>query len=340
MPYRVYQPSLHNTPLQKPYGFAWGRSLGLVKDFYMAQAKQAVFARFPSYSPADGLGAIGDERQIDQGIQEANSAYAQRVRTAWDAWYWGGTFYGMLKALSACGYTAVAAQALKNAYSLDGNGNLVITPLAGNGWKMDATQAFWSKFTLMLVQPLPAWWLTGAWNATTHSGTGAGTVSISGTATKDYRILMYVTGSGVPGVGTCSVSLDNGQTFANYTHLPGYAPINNVLIAVGGFALVDGNGNSTGLTMTFSGSFVAGDIYAITPVINVPGNGSNEQTRIKTITKRWQGAWTTLSRYVIHTSGFLYGWPQTDKYGLPVTGGTPIGSSIFYGNGSATYWSP
>jgi hypothetical protein len=98
------------TGLQDPYGQAFNRALGIVKDWFAQQARQAVFARFPDYAPLDALAQIGLERQIDQGLDvqlsvpETAPAYAARLVDAWNIWRLGGTAWGMLKAFAAQGF--------------------------------------------------------------------------------------------------------------------------------------------------------------------------------------------------------------------------------------------
>lgn len=110
MGYRDVQPALMPTALRGPYGQAYARALGIVKDFYAMQTRQAVQQRFPQYAAPDGQGAIGTERLIDQGndIQltspETYAAYGARLRDSWNIWKLGGTAWGMLKAFAAQGY--------------------------------------------------------------------------------------------------------------------------------------------------------------------------------------------------------------------------------------------
>lgn len=323
MPYRVYEPQIQPTALKGAYGQSWRRAHGLVKDYYSNVAKQGVKLRFPSYASSDALGAIGDERQIDRGQNETDAQYAPRVRTAWDAWYWGGTAGGILKALSAMGYTAVVPQVRQNAYSLDGSGNVVVTALGGTGWFIDTSSSFWSKFSVLFVQPLPTWWLAGGLTSVFHGGTGTGVVTASGTPTADERVLVWITTGGLVGTAQFKYSLDNGQTFSS------------AITTAASYSIP-----STPLGLGFSGTFTQNDTYSFAPTFNVPADGSAESLRIKSVVKRWQGAQATLSRYVIHTSGFILGWPTTNKLGAPPTGGTAGGAPIYLGGSTTTTWGP
>lgn len=161
MSYRQSEPQLAPTALQDPYGQSYLRARGIVKDYIAQQARQAVLQRFPQYAAADALGAIGDERSIDQGIDpqlspsETNAAYALRLRDAWNLWVKGGTAWGILLALAAQGYTtAHIIQQNGLEFSLSGS-NLVIA----------------TRSPLSLNPVLPRWgqgfWGTGQWGGAT-----------------------------------------------------------------------------------------------------------------------------------------------------------------------------
>jgi len=131
--YAKYEPALAQTPLQDPYGQAFLRAFGLVKDAYALQARVATSYRFPDFAPPDALAAIGAERLIDQGndpqlaTPETSAAYAARLKDAWNIWLKGGPAWGMLIALAAQGYTgAHVLQQNGIDFSLSG-GNLVMT---------------------------------------------------------------------------------------------------------------------------------------------------------------------------------------------------------------------
>lgn len=158
MSYAKYEPSLVPTPLQDPYGQAFLRAMGLQKDSYVFQAKQAVGYRFPDFAPPDALSAIGRERLIDQGIDpqlspsETSAAYAARLKDAWNIWLKGGTAWGMLIALAAQGYTgAHVLQQNGLDFSLSG-GNLVITtvPIFRSGDPF-------SRFLVYFPSPPSSW---------------------------------------------------------------------------------------------------------------------------------------------------------------------------------------
>jgi len=84
-------------------------------DVQVDRLKDAVEARFPDKAPADALAHIGSERGLVQGgsiagTAESNTAFATRLRTAWDlAWPYAGTPLAILLNLYySLGYQNVA----------------------------------------------------------------------------------------------------------------------------------------------------------------------------------------------------------------------------------------
>lgn len=145
MGYRNFQPAIQPTALQDPYGQAWMRAQGIVKDYLLDLARHATQLRFPSFASPDALGAIGSERLIDKGTSpqlgtpETDAAYAVRLKNAWSIWSLAGTAWGLLTAFKAQGYAPTLVQQNGLQFTLDGGGNVVITvgaPLAVPIWNM------------------------------------------------------------------------------------------------------------------------------------------------------------------------------------------------------------
>lgn len=300
-----------------PGGVAFHTAMGSVEDYLFSLAQQAVRARFASRSPADGLVQIGLERGMPRATQDTDGSYALRLINAWTTWQFAGTAYGVLRALYDAGYTsAVLCQYQKNYFQLDGNGNLIWGNLGGAGWREDAG-SFWSRFTVILPAPLPSGWLAGGTTSVFHGGPGTGTVTVTGTPTSDIRVELLVSTAGAAGGGTAKFkySLDGGATFSAATTLPN-----------GAFAIP-----GTAWTATFSGTFTLNDAYSWAPTFNVPADGSSEALRVKGLVNTWKSAMATVSRYVIHTSGWIWGWPITATWGAP---------GRFWGGSSITTWTP
>lgn len=159
MTYRRIQAELMPTGLRDQYGQSFNRSFGIVKDWLAQRARTAVMQRFPEKASEEGLGAIGQERGIDQGnsielpVVESAAAYAARVKDAWNLWTLGGTAWGMLKAFAAQGYFPYIKCANGLVYNVDGNLDLTIT----EGPPLPSLLGLWSHFFIWF-SPAPTSW--------------------------------------------------------------------------------------------------------------------------------------------------------------------------------------
>lgn len=83
------------------------RATALTLDALVESGKQAVKLRFPSFSPPDGLAAIGEERLEARAtvfVYEDDVAFAERLRTAWSRREFGGTKTGLSAVFEAFGF--------------------------------------------------------------------------------------------------------------------------------------------------------------------------------------------------------------------------------------------
>lgn len=84
------------------------QDLGGEKDIQFERARQAVLSNNPAKCPADALDVIGKERGLPRAASgESDAAYAERLRTCWDAadgWSFAGSHGGLLKALARAGF--------------------------------------------------------------------------------------------------------------------------------------------------------------------------------------------------------------------------------------------
>lgn len=314
--YQAYQPSLGPTWLKGTYGALWLRAFGQVKDGLVDRLKAGIKARMPLLAPHDALEALGVERGIDRATGESDTSYAARVQQAWDAWEFAGTAKGILVALAALGYTAAIGQANRRMFTLDGDGEVVVTTLPVGSWASDATQAFWSTFQVIFPQPLPTDWLAGGLTSVFHGGTGAGTATFTGTPTADYRIATKIMSTAAAGTATYQWSSDHGQTWSSTATTPTSAT------ALG----------TTGVSVAFSGALVSGDVYAVAPTFNVPASGSAEAEKIRLVVRKWQPATATNRGYVIVTRGETFGCPALHAIGA---GAANLG---FIGGSTTTTW--
>lgn len=96
--------------LQRAPGGDYQAALGTELDVVDDRIRQSVLASFPQApggvlaTPSDALDHIGADRLLPRISGEADAAYAERLRTAWDAWLLAGTYTGLLRALVRGGF--------------------------------------------------------------------------------------------------------------------------------------------------------------------------------------------------------------------------------------------
>jgi hypothetical protein len=169
MSYEQWFPSIAPPWLQGTVGRALLGAIGAHWDGIAARAKEGVKARFPLDCPEDALASIGEERSIVRGATETADAYRARLADAWTAWTWGGTAYGILKALEAVGFpmgtTGCTVVQQNGRWSqLDANGALVTGDLMNcvnrqdltgavnsrPGWTFEHRDNFYSTFGIII----------------------------------------------------------------------------------------------------------------------------------------------------------------------------------------------
>ncbi len=115
----------------------------------------------------------------------------------------------------------------------------------------------------------------------THAGSGSGTVSTAanaGTPTGEYNVLIKILTAGGLGAGTFQYSTNSGSTYSGSFQIPS-----------GGTFLI----GSTNVTVTFAGTFAAGDIYAFTTAW-ISQYGVDAQSSLS-LAVQCQDQWATLS---------------------------------------------
>jgi hypothetical protein len=76
-------------------------SLLLTAEDFLARAKLGLLARFPEYTPDDGLAPLGRDRRIRRGINEPSAAYGARLTGALDDLRTRGNPFALLRQLRA-----------------------------------------------------------------------------------------------------------------------------------------------------------------------------------------------------------------------------------------------
>ncbi|HXU65065.1 MAG TPA: hypothetical protein VN962_25375 [Polyangia bacterium] len=113
--YEVYQAGLAPPFLKGPNAAVVERQYGAEKDVQLERARQGLLANIPGVCPPDALDFIGQERGLLRATAESPSdnggardqAYAERLRTCWDAptgWAFAGSHAGLLYALDRAGF--------------------------------------------------------------------------------------------------------------------------------------------------------------------------------------------------------------------------------------------
>lgn len=166
MPYKDFLPRILPPSHRGPNGTAFWESIGQELDTQRQRALEAALVRFPGKAPVDALDEIGAERRIERGPGESDNAYAERLRTAWEAWETAGSHVGLLNALRHSGYTGAYIVQWNGLYAtLDGSNTLVLGTLGTcysrdpdhAGWMFDAADVHWAKFMLVVPSPVVAW---------------------------------------------------------------------------------------------------------------------------------------------------------------------------------------
>jgi hypothetical protein len=108
-----------NSPswLQGPNGGKFQGALGKDMDTVLDRVRQAAIAGYPdntnvagvlTNTPPDALKYIGADRGLPRITSETDVNYAERLRTAWDAWPLAGGYLGLLRALVRGGFPAAS----------------------------------------------------------------------------------------------------------------------------------------------------------------------------------------------------------------------------------------
>lgn len=138
--------------LAGPYGEAWSKAMGDGEDSLVALIKAAVKSRFISLTPPGGVEEIAKERGLRRGPAEGLPSFRERLRLAWDSWVFAGTAKGILTQLFAAGYRDVFVEQNRRQFTIDDNGNFLVTHLPAGSW-FTGYPIFWNKFDVVFMPP-------------------------------------------------------------------------------------------------------------------------------------------------------------------------------------------
>lgn len=156
--------------------------IGLHIDRLVEKMFQAQIAHMPGLGTPTALPALGQARLMPQGITEANSEYASRLRYSWDAWGFGGGDRGVLSTtlgalldlrpdalVVSC--TPDGSSAVWNEYLSGDNftdGTLAGAPshFVGLDWNWDGVYQWWRCFLVIYsVAPNANWTAPLKWGS-------------------------------------------------------------------------------------------------------------------------------------------------------------------------------
>jgi len=140
-------------PWKRQNGQALWRAAGKFLDVQEELLRQAILVGFPTkggldninfptnpqfaIAPSDALDAIGFDRGLPRAAAESpadnggakDQAYAARLLGAWQAWKYGGSHYGLLRALQLAGYADMVIAQVNGRWSMLTGGSGTIADL-------------------------------------------------------------------------------------------------------------------------------------------------------------------------------------------------------------------
>ena len=159
--YAVQVPLVQPGWLQGPYGQAWFRGLGSLKDSLVDRNRQGQNERFSLVASPDAVGAIAANMGIDAGFSETAAALRARLPGAFTTWTRAGSAWGLLEQLVAQGYSNVTVVTQAGIYystPIDPVAGPVVTiPSPGSSLTLNPG-GFWNVFWVIFTTPFPSNW--------------------------------------------------------------------------------------------------------------------------------------------------------------------------------------
>jgi hypothetical protein len=321
-------------------GAAWVNGWGTICDQIVAQMKESIKARFPDYGPADALPHQAGDRGLILSQFELEANERTRIKTAWDDWsrvgepaefltqlHWGGFGSAVLVQQNGLAYQLSAAptagvdptslltittlpnlvtpQTLAPTPQREGltvSGTLasqtpagaaatrIITsktiPSGNPWWRIDDRTDLCNRFEVLFPSGAPALMTYGI---ATFSGTNTATVVWNNPLR--FSDTSYLTLVGGPVVSTGSPPASISEDFASRT--------------------------TTGTVINSAGAWTGYVLVIAWPVgANPFANISDgDLNALRTLIRRWKPACTRCVGIRILSSGLMWGWPPTRKWG-------------------------
>lgn len=179
MPFEKWLPRQLPGPWRRQMGTALWTATGKLLDAQEDLMRQSILAGFPTKGaldnvtdptspvlvlPADdALDATGADRGLPRGPAETSADYAARLLVAWEQWKYGGSHYGLLRALAIAGYEDFIIVQQNGRYStLTGSAGTIADMTQGSlmacvtrsnhpGWMFDGRDDFFTVFGIVFT---------------------------------------------------------------------------------------------------------------------------------------------------------------------------------------------
>lgn len=179
MPFTRWMPRQLPGPWRKVRGRALWTGTGQLLDAVEDVLRQSILAGFPTkgaldnvtdpahptqtLAPSDALDTIGADRELPRGSGESDALYATRLLVAWEQWKYGGSHYGILRALAIAGFQDMITVQQNGRYGMLTGGAGTVADLTLGllmtcatrslhpGWTFDARDDFWTIFGIVFT---------------------------------------------------------------------------------------------------------------------------------------------------------------------------------------------
>ena len=162
-----------------------GYALDIIKDSFAERARQALLVRFPEQgpdgtpAPADALAAMGRDRRVVRGINEADASYTPRLKAWLDDRKTAGNPYTLMQRLAEYTGAGVSFRTVDNSgnwyhRAADGTRSALINQA---NWDWDGDTASWARFWVIVYgfRAAESTWGTGTWGSVSTGSFGTTT---------------------------------------------------------------------------------------------------------------------------------------------------------------------
>jgi hypothetical protein len=173
MPFRTTRKHLAPRWLTEDEGEAVGYTLDIIKDAFARRIELGLLARFPEQdadgtaAPADALAAMGRDRRVIRGRNEATAGFVRRLKSWLDDRKTAGNPHTLMQRLAEYTGEGPSFRTYDNAgnsyhRAADGSRSLTL----GTSWDWDGDAAQWARFWV-IIYPDGLWTAEGSWGSGT-----------------------------------------------------------------------------------------------------------------------------------------------------------------------------